>query len=308
MAVKKLHLDQLYWDDLRIFLVVARIGNLSQAARQLKLDHSTISRRLARLELSLGGALFERRSQGLKRTPLGDLILPQVEDMDSSTVVLREKFDGHFSEQPTGTVRMALMEGIGSMYIARKLVAFCERYPHLGLELMTSPQLVNVSRREADILLSFFKPTGRGLDSECIGSFALSLYGAQSYFDRYGEPETVEDLANHRFLTYVEDLIQVDAVRWLAEVCPDPVIAFSSNSMLAQMAAASSGLGLVLLPRFSVVKENELRPVLKEKVVVYRELWLSVHMDLRYSARIKAVMNYLKEIVANDAEFLGTSA
>lgn len=304
MTIKKLRLEELNWDDLRLFLAIARAGNLSHAAKQGKVDHSTISRRLAKLELCLGGPLFERRKEGLRSTALAEQILPKIEAMEGGVIALREVLGSSTEKTPAGVVRVAMMEGIGSMYIARKLLPLAERYPQLRVELVTSAQLVNVSRREADIFLSFFKPGGRGLDCENIGTFALSLYGAQGYFDRYGEPRSVSDLAHHRFMCYVDDLIQVETVRWLDEVIASPTVAFSSNSMLAQMTAAAAGMGLVLLPRFAVVHEKELKPVLLREVEVHRDLWLSVHVDLRYSTRIKAVLKYLKEVIAGDREFL----
>lgn len=308
MTIKKVPLEELDWDDLRVFLAVARTGSLTLAARQLNLDNSTISRRLAQLELCLGGALYERRREGLRSTPLAERVLTHVETMDAGAMGLRESLGGG-SREPTGVVRVAMMEGIGSMYVARRLVALTQKFPQLRIELVTSAQLVSVSRREADIFLSFFKPVGRGLDSESIGEFALSLYGAQSYFDRYGEPSSVSDLAHHRFVGYVDDLVQVDAVRWLDDVIAAPTFSFYSNSMLAQMAAAASGQGLVLLPRFAVVKETDLRPILAHEVIVKRELWLSVHLDLRYSTRIKAVHQYLKEMIFSDQAYLnGASA
>lgn len=303
MTLKKIRLEELDWDDLKIFLAVARAGNLSQAAKQMRLDHSTVSRRIAQLELCLGGPLFERRREGLRGTPLSDRILGHVEAMESGVLALRENMGGA-TREPAGMVRVAMMEGIGSMYIARRLTPLSEQFPLLRVELITSAQLVNVSRREADIFLSFFKPSGRGLNCDQIGTFSLSLYGSQRYFDRYGEPISVTDLSHHRFVGYVDDLLQVDAVRWLDEVITTPTFSFYSNSMLAQMAAASAGQGLVLLPRFAVVKEDELRPILVHEVVVKRELWLSVHLDLQHSTRIKAVLQYLKDLIRDDQAYL----
>ena len=303
MAVKKVRLEELGWDDLRVFLAVVRAGNLSRAAKQLRLDHSTISRRVAQLELCLGGPLFERRREGLRSTALAERILNHVETMEGGVIALRENLGGG-TREPAGVVRVAMMEGIGSMYVARRLQPLTELHPLLRVELVTSAQLVNVSRREADIFLSFFKPAGRALDCEHVGEFALSLYGSQAYFDRYGEPTSADELPHHRFVGYIDDLIQVDTVRWLDEVIAAPTYAFFSNSMLAQMAAAAAGQGLVLLPRFAVVKENDLRPVLLHEVVVRREIWLSVHLDLRYSVRIKVVLQYLKDMVSRDRAYL----
>lgn len=304
MGVKRIPLEELDWDDLRIFLAVIRSGNLTQAAKIVHVDHSTISRRISRLELCLGGALFERRKDGLQKTLLAEQILPQVEAMESGAVALRESLSGCGGREPAGIVRVAMMEGIGSLYIARRLMGLSSAYPLLRIELVTSPQLVYVDRREADIFLSFFKPEGRGMESENIGLFGLSMYGSEEYFTVHGRPKSLEELGNHKFLSYVDDLIQVDTVRWLDEVLPNPNIVFSSNSMLAQMAAASSGLGLVLLPRFAVANEPKLIPILTNQICVTRQLWLSVHADLRYSTRINTVFNYLKDIVSADQGFL----
>ena len=93
-------------------------------------------------------------------------------------------------------------------------------------------------------------------------------------------------------------------MRWLDEVITAPIYSFFSNSMLAQMSAAAAGQGLVLLPRFAVAKENELRAILTHELVVRRELWLNVHLDLRYSTRIKAVLQYLKNMISSDQAYL----
>jgi DNA-binding transcriptional LysR family regulator len=307
MSIKKVPLDEMVWDDLRVFLAIVRTGSLSQAAKHMKLDHSTVSRRLAQLELCLGGALFERHRTGLKRTELAQSILANVETMEGEVISLREAVGGGDSHEPAGTVRVAMMEGIGSLYLARRLLPLLDQYPDIRIELVTSAQLVNVSRREADIFLSFFKPTGRGLFCEVAGRFALSLFGSQAYFDRYGEPKSLDELEQHQFVGYVDDLIQVDTVRWLDEVITKPKIAFFSNSMIAQMAAAASGLGLVMLPRFAIEKELQLRPVLLHEVNVNRELYLSVHNDLQFSSRVKVVLRFIKELLESDQPYLNAT-
>lgn len=302
MGIKKIPIEELDWDDLKFFLAVVRSGNLSQAAKSIHVDHSTISRRISRLELCLGGALFERRKDGLQSTPLADRILPQAEAMECGVVALRESLTGSSNAEPVGSVRLAMMEGIGSLFISRNLLKLADLYPDLRIELVTSPQLINVNRREADIFLSFFKPIGRGMESEQVGGFSLSLYGSQTYFNKKGCPSNIEDLMGHNFLSYIEDLIQVDTVRWLDEVIENPNVVFTSNSMLAQMNCAASGLGLVLLPQFAVVNEKSLVPIMPELIEVKRSLWLSVHADLRYSNRINTVFNYLKKLIASEAQ------
>lgn len=307
MSSKKIPLQDLDWDDLRVFLAVYRLGSLSQTARRMRLDHSTVSRRLAQLELSLGGALFERQRSGLKATELAATIHAHAETMEGAMIALRESLGGE-AREPSGSVRVAMMEGIGSMFVARRLKPLHDRHPKLRVELVTSPSHVNVSRREADVFLSFFKPAGRGLHSHPVGTFRLSLYGSDAYFSEHGRPASVTELADHRFCGYIDDLVQVDAVRWLDEVITNPQLSFQSNSMIAQMTAAASGAGLVLLPRFSVVRESELQPVLEDEVRVSREIWISVHHDLQYSTRIRTVIDYLNRLLTSEQAWLNGAA
>jgi DNA-binding transcriptional LysR family regulator len=305
MTIKKIALRDLDWDDMRVFLAVARLGSLSSAARQLHQDNSTISRRIAQLELSLGGALFERHRSGLKPTELAESIEQHAQAMECAMVGLREALGGE-AREPFGQVRVATMEGIGSMYLARKLAPLVQRYPEVKIELVTSAQQVHVTRREADVFLSFFKPAASGLHTQSAGTFSLYLYGSQAYFDRCGVPTSVTDLEQHSFCSYIDDLVQLDAVRWLNEVITHPRLAFQSTSMLAQMTAAASGIGLVLLPRFAVVREVELRPVLADTVSVQREIWVSAHHDLRYSNRIRTVIDFLVHTLTQDQGWLNS--
>jgi DNA-binding transcriptional LysR family regulator len=303
MTIKKIPLQALDWDDVRVFLAIARTGSISGAARSLRLDHSTVSRRLGQLELSLGGPLFERRPTALHPTDSAAKLRAYAEAMEAAALGLREAMAGERGGV-AGTVRLAMMEGIGSMYVARRLEPLLARHPALKIELVTSAHPVSVSRREADVFLSFFKPEGRGLDSRAAGSFALGLYGADSYFARHGRPASADELPQHQFVGYIEDLIQVDAVRWLDEVVRSPTMAFRSNSMLAQMTAAAAGTGLVLLPHFAVTQEPLLRPVLADAVSVKRELWINVQRDLSHSARIRVVADYLAQLLAGEEAFL----
>lgn len=300
--MKKKKLESIEWDEYRVFLAVARTGSLAQAAKFLKCDHSTVSRKVAQLELSLGGAVFERHRQGLRLTDMGKSILNPIERMESGAVEIREILGNQ--EEPEGAVRIAMMEGIGSLYIARRLKPLLDKYPKLKIELVTSAQTVNVDKREADIFLSFFKPKARGLFSESPGKIGLCLYAAKPYIDTYGMPVSVSDLKQHYFVSYIEDYIQVDCIRWLDDVILNPKISLYSNSMIAQMSAAASGVGIVLLPHFSVEKENTLFPIFEQEVKVSRDLWLSVHTDLQYAPRIRIVINYLEQLLKDEQKYL----
>lgn len=296
-------LEHLDWDDLRVFLHVGRTGCLSIAARQLRIDHSTASRRISRLEFSVGAGLFERHRTGLRLNETGQMLLEQVEEMENGVIAIREHMQKGRTEV-TGIVRVATLEGIASLYLSPRLDRLRTRLPGIKLELVTSSQVVHVDRREADIFLGFFQPSGKAMAVERIGAFRLGLYASPSYLARKGMPACPAELCRHDFITYIDDLIQLDAVRWLDEVIREPRVAFRSNNMIAQIGAAAAGEGLVLLPVFAAEAYETLVPVLFDRVAVRRDIWLSAHRDSQFTLRIKAMVRFLKAIVAEDQTFL----
>ncbi len=293
----------LNWDDLRVFLEVARQGGLSQAARHLVLDHSTVSRRVAQLELVMGTKLFERARGGLALRPSGRALLQHAEVIEGRALAAAASMAAR-ADQPRGTVRIAMMEGIGSLYLSPRLLPLRKAYPKLKLELVTSAHPFNLNRREADVFLSIFRPSGRGLWARRIGEFALGLYASRAYLKRQGTPASVEDLQRHLFIDYIDDLVAIDAVRYLGEVIANPTVVFHSNSMIAQQQAAIGGVGVVMLPAFAAAGERRLQRIVIGGMRVKRELWLSVHRDLQDLPRIRVVTGFLSDLVAADQGFL----
>lgn len=287
------------WHDLKIFLEVARCGTLGAAARRLKVDQSTISRRISRLEESINAPVFERDNQGLRITTRGQGLLQHVEVMEANAIVLGESLGGSHKE-PSGRVRIGTMEGIASLYLAAEFQKFSQRFPKIAIELVTSTRQMHVNQREADIFLSFFPLEGKSIDVTPLGAFPLHLYAAPEYIDQYGSPAELDDLPDHHFVSYVDDLIQLDTVRWLSEIIARPKIAFHSSCMIAQMFAAAAGSGVVMLPSFACPERFGLVRLLAEKVEISRPIWMTVHRDLQYLPRVKAVKRFLQEAIARD--------
>ena len=287
------------WHDRKIFLEVARAGTLGGAARRLKCDQSTISRHISRLEEAINAPVFERDNQGLHITARGQALLEYVEGMESNVVALGE-FLGGSHKEPSGTVRVGTMEGIASLYLSGEFVRFAQRYQKIAVELVTTTQQMHVNQREADVFLSFFPPDGKSLDVVPIGAFPLHLYASPDYLARHGTPQSPGDLHDHAFATYVDDLIQLDTVRWLDEAITRPRIGFQSSSMIAQLFAAAAGAGIVMLPSFSRAERFGLVKVLEGQVKASRTIWMTVHRDLQYLPRIKAVTRFLEETISRD--------
>jgi DNA-binding transcriptional LysR family regulator len=291
------------WDDLKMVLEVARHGSVHAAAKRLKVDHSTVCRRIGRLESQLAVKLFDRSRKGIAVRHEAQGLLKHIEQMDRHAGSLEDAFV-RGKNSNTQVVRIATMEGIASGYLARRLSALQQFGPDIKIELVSIPQAVDLNRKEADVFLSFFNPDARGLKSALFGTFSLFLYCSKEYLRRYGTPRAREDLDAHVFVGYIDDLLAINAVRWLDEVVTAPVMSFHSNSVFAQCNAAVSGLGIALLPTFVGEGVPGLKRILADKVSVQRDVWVSVRTEQSHLARIKAVTRFLKYIFAHDVDFL----
>jgi DNA-binding transcriptional LysR family regulator len=295
-------LDPAKWDDLRVFLEVARQGSLHGAAKRLHLDHSTVCRRIGKLESLLSVKLFDRTRKGIVVRNEAHDLLKHVEKMEFHASSLQDAVVRAGSDAAQ-TVRIATMEGIASQYLARRLPALSRFATNVSVELVSIPQTVDLSRKEADVFLSFFNPKAPGLTSALYAEFALHLYASADYLRAHGTPKSRDDLVNHVFVGYIEDLLAIHAVRWLDELIAAPKMSFTSNSILAQSNAAAGGLGVVLLPTFVGAHVSGLQRVLPE-VSVLRDVWVSVRSEQRYQPRIKAVTRFLRQVFEEDREFL----
>jgi DNA-binding transcriptional LysR family regulator len=291
------------WDDLRVFLEVARQGSVHSAAKRLNLDHSTVCRRIDKLETRLSLKLLDRTRRGVVIRNEAKSLLKHIREMENHAsyfedVVTREATETH------QTVRVATMEGIASCYLARRLTVLEQFSAKVNIELVSIPQTVDLSRKEADIFISFYNPNSRGLKSALYGKFSLFLYCSTDYLRKHGTPQSRDELQSHTYVGYIEDLLAIHAVRWLDEVVLNPKMSFQSNSILAQRNAALEGMGIVLLPTFVAAEVSGLQRVLPDQISVRREVWVSIRTEQSHLARIKTVTQFMKHIFNADSDFL----
>ncbi|KAB2882223.1 MAG: LysR family transcriptional regulator [Pseudorhodoplanes sp.] len=291
------------WNDLVFFLELARQGRLMPAARRLKVDHTTVSRRISELEKDLAVKLFERKPDGFVLTEDGHRLLAIAEKMEVLGISVVETIRSAPSEV-AGKVRLATMEGIASYYLTDKLVEFNTLHPDILIELVTERHLINLTRREADVSISFVPPIGPRLSVRKAGTFRLGLFASPAYLERRSAPGAIADLTAHDFVDYVVDLVAIAKVHWLLDVVEPEHVVFRSTSMAVQQNAVAAGLGIALLPLFSAKTDARLVPVLQDKVSVERELFISVHEDIQFMGRIRALTRFLTDLFKRDAAFL----
>lgn len=288
-------MSQLNWDDVRIFLAVARAGQMLAAARTLGLNHATVARRLAGLEAALGSRLVVRRTNGCDLSPEGERFLAFAERMESDMLAAREA-TGARDLAIAGTVRVGAPDGFGVGFLAPRLALLAERYPDLRIELVPVPRAFSLTQREADLAVTLERPREGRLIAHKLTDYTLGLYAAPAYLARAGTPETRDDLRRHRLVGYVEDLIFAPALDYTAEYLPDWRSDIAVSSAIGQLEAVAAGAGIGILHTFMACRREGLVPVLPA-FRLERSYWTVVHEDMHRIRRVQLVADFLDEAV-----------
>ena len=289
------------WDDLQFFLAVARTGQLSTAARQLRSSHATVSRRIDRLEFALKVKLFERNPRGYVLTGMGQRFIETAEKIEQEAERLQaDLIEGSTAQR--GVLRLSAPEGFANFFFTNKLPEFTLKLPNISLELVTIQQIMALSRKEADIAVVLDPPKGGPYFTEKLTDYRLKIYATRDYLAEHGEPKTREDLLEHAFIGYVQDMIFAPGLDYLGDIHPRIRPHFQSSSIFSQLTATRSGLGLCVLPIFIAKGYPELQVVLEDEVDLCRHYWIACHHELRQVARIRMVIDFLRDVVSANAE------
>jgi DNA-binding transcriptional LysR family regulator len=285
------------WDDLKLFLALARSGRLASAAQIVGQDATTVGRRLNRLERELETTLFEQAPSGHVLTERGSSLLKHAEMMEAAALGIQkvvDRDDGALS----GSIRLSVSEGFGSRVIARQLPRFTNIYPRVGVDLIASSGFLNPSRREADIAIMLARPKAGPLVTRKLTDYRLGLYAQNDYIADARPLTTVGDLGRHRLIGYIPDLIYAPELRYLSEIDARLEASIRSSSINAQAELIASGAGIGILPCFMGDHTPGLVRLLAGEVEIQRSFWLVVHRDVRRIARIDLFIQWLVETMA----------
>ena len=291
------------WDDLRYFLELSRQGKLVRAAARLQVDHTTVSRRITALEKQLDVRLFDKSPNGYQLTDAGLRLLPLAEEIETASNRLYQDIAGK-DARLGGTVRVATPEALGSQVIARHVAEFRREHPDIEIELVAETRRMSLSKREADIAISFSRPESGRLIAWKLCDYRLRLYASRDYLARHAPISSVEDLARHDFVSYIDDLIEMPELRFFDQTVKNANVVFRSTNVSAQFNAILDGIGLGLVHCFMAAREPRLEVVLPEQVAVERTYWLLVHEDLRQVARVDAVCRFLTDILSRQPRLM----
>jgi DNA-binding transcriptional LysR family regulator len=288
------------WDGLQVFLAVARSGRVSAAARRLGVEHTTVARRVAALEKSLGVALFYRTSRGYLLTPEGQNVVSTAETMERAALVVEARAR-ETSGPPAGRVRVAMPPEYGSHWLAPNLPAFRTLYPHIELQILVGTRQRDLARGEAELAIQPPRPTQTGMVAVRLGRAAVGLYASRSLIGgKRLRIRKLVDVLDWPLLTYTPPFQVLQHATWFQPILASRTIGLQSNSTHALLAAARAGVGIAVLPRFVAREHDDLVPVSDD--VASHDLLLITHPEVRRDPKVRATADFLKQLAAGPPE------
>lgn len=275
---------QANWDDLRLFLSVAREGGLSAAGKVLRLDPATLGRRMTRLEDTTGTALFVKSPQGYALTDAGTELLSRAEAAESAMRAATASLPAQ-DAQLSGQIRIGAPDGCANYILPQVCVALSRQHPDLDIQIVALPRVFNLSRREADLAIGVSAPTAGRLTVQKITDYALHLAAADSYLNSAPPIETADDLKGHRVVGYIPDMIFDRELDYLADIGLARV-PLASNSVSVQLNLLRQGGGVGVVHDFALPAAPNLRRILTRDISLRRAFYMIRHEVDRKNSKL----------------------
>jgi DNA-binding transcriptional LysR family regulator len=276
------------WSDLHLFLAVVRTGSLRRAARSLRLDPSTLSRRLAALERASGARLFERKPSGLLLTSAGKHMVESAERIDLELHALGRRIAG-CDERLSGVVRVTMPSSFGDL-VSRATAGFVRAHPTIEVELLTLDAMVAIDGREADVAVRVADAPPEHLVGRRVAALAGALYASRAYLVEHPEPL---DAPAHGWVLWDRRLAAKPAFGWVEERYPIQRTAARGLTTADVLHAVRAGVGVGLLPCLVADPEASLVRLVDAPRNVWPRVWLLTHRELRPTARVRVYMEWL---------------
>lgn len=284
-------------DDLRVFLEVARRGRLTDAARDLQVNHTTVGRHITRLERAVENRLFDRAPTGWTLTEVGERLVAHAESVEAALLAAQEEFSTR-GESLSGAVRVITPDGFGAYVLMPGLAAIRKRHANLVVEVVTANRHSSLTAREFDLAVTIERAKARAVVTHRLASYRLQFYASPAYLDGCAAPQTVGELEAHPLIWYVDAALDEGTFVSLYELVPDARPVIQTNNIVGQIRAAEAGLGIALLPSYIGDHDSRLRRVPGIDAHIPRSYWLSVPRDLTRLARVRAMASAIREVVA----------
>lgn len=294
MSVQQEAVREFNWDDLKVFLAIARTGTLRGGAQSIQANHTTLTRRLSLLEERIGTRLFDRSNQGLVLTQTGEDLLPHAERVEEEMLVAARAIVGR-DAQPSGTVYLTLPHGLAMTSVMDDLTAFSDQYPDISLNMNFTNDVADLTRREADVSLRVAYDVSDDLVGRKLIQMSQAAYCSRQYAERIRDNQG-EGL---HFIGWHEPEGESSAP-WLKEsFYPKAVLKHRVSELVPLITLAAAGMGMAYLSCNLGDRHPELVRAPFQKPLAYRSLWLLLHRDLRSTARIRIFVDFLADRIRN---------
>lgn len=290
------HPREVSTDDLRYLLAVARAGRLVSAAALLGVDHTTVRRRLDRLEAALGVRLLDRGADGWELTAIGRDVAARSAPLEHVVEEVLGAASGG-SDSVRGTVRLVAPEAFGTLFAVPALARVQAEHPGITVELVTSTRPLSLRGSGYDLAVTVGAAASSRLASELLAPYAVRLYASPEYLARHEPITSLADLERHPLVFYVDALLTVRELD-LAPVLGGMHVRFGSTNAFAQLEATKHGAGLGLLHAFMAERDAGLVPVLPDLVDFRVQFSLAVRRDSLAVDAVRVVRDALRHEVA----------
>jgi DNA-binding transcriptional LysR family regulator len=290
------------WDAARVFLEVVQCGSFRSAAERLELSINVVRRRIDDFERQIGATLFTRDVHGTRLTDEGSLVVSAVERMEAASFDLL-RASNSVTNTLSGEVRVAVTEGLGTFWLAPRLVEFQQTFPNILVDLHCAMRSADVSRHEADVAIHLSRPTAPDVKLVRLGRMHLMFFASQKYIDTYGAPRTTEELVKHRLVIQVAD--QTGAKEVFESFFPGhsqrELVVMKTNVSSANYWAVSNGAGIGVFPSYASAIGGEIIPLDVELRRPF-DIWLSYHPGSGRIPRVRRMIDWMVEAF-NPAKF-----
>ncbi|MDZ4096614.1 MAG: LysR family transcriptional regulator [Paracoccaceae bacterium] len=265
------------WDDLRLFLAVARAESLSGAGKVLRLDPATVGRRIARLERALAARLFAKSPQGYAMTEAGQRLLAHAMRAEQAMVGAVEELRGEAGAL-SGQIRIGAPDGCANYLLPQVLAAICDANPGLEVQIVALPRVFNLSKREADMAIAVSRPEAGRLTVQKLTDYRLHLAASRDYLAKSAPINSPQDLSAHRMVGYIADMIFDKELDYLTGI-GGGAVPLASNSVSVQLNWLRHGAGVGVVHDFALPAAPELDRIIPEQISLTRAFWLIRHAD-----------------------------
>src|SRR6202171_5845591 len=290
------------WDAARVFLEVVRCGSFRSAAERLDLSLHVVRRRIDDFERQIGATLFTRDVHGTRLTDEGSLVVSAVERMEAASFDLL-RASKCVTHTLSGEVRVAITEGLGTFWLAPRLVEFQQSFPNIFVDLHCAMRAADVSRHEADIAIHLSQPAALDVKLVRLGRMHLMFFASQKYIETYGAPRTVDELVKHRLV--MEVAAQTAAKETFESLFPGlserDLLVMKTNVSSANYWAVANGAGIGVFPTYACALGGKMIPLEVELRGPF-DIWLSYHRGSGRIQRVRHMIDWLVEAF-NPAKF-----